>query len=146
MPVFVSSERLIDIDAELTSQNFDVREHFFSAVPLVLYIKWAFAESCWNAPEANACLMIDDPLLKATHGFVDFQELLSLMKRHKFSYQHRLHPMELAEKRSRNCSVIQRKRRDVTHFQFTDAIIPGQSSVARASNAFIGRPSKRSSV
>jgi hypothetical protein len=29
--------------------------------------------------------VIDDPLLKATHGFVDFQELLSLMKRHKFS-------------------------------------------------------------
>jgi hypothetical protein len=85
VPVFVSSERLIDIDAELTSQNFDVREHFLSAVPLVLYIKWAFAETCWNAPEANACLVIDDPVLKATHGFVDFRELLSLMKRHNFS-------------------------------------------------------------
>ena len=29
--------------------------------------------------------MIDDPLLKPRHGFVDFQELLSLMKRHNFS-------------------------------------------------------------
>ncbi len=85
VPVFISSEQLIDIDGELTSQNFDVREHFLSAVPLVLYIKWAFAETCWNAPEANACLVIDDPVLKATHGFVDFRELLSLMKRHKFS-------------------------------------------------------------
>jgi hypothetical protein len=85
VPVFISSERLIDIDAELTSQNFDVREHFFSAVPLVLYIKWAFAKTCWHAPEASTCLMIDDPLLKARHGFVDFRELLSLMKRHKFS-------------------------------------------------------------
>jgi hypothetical protein len=85
VPVFVSSERLIDIDAELTSQNFDVREHFLSAVPLVLYIKWAFAETCWDAPEANACLVIDDPVLKTTHGFVDFRELLSLMKRHNFS-------------------------------------------------------------
>src|SRR5207248_795176 len=26
-----------------------------------------------------------DPVLKSTHGFVDFQELLSLMKRHEFS-------------------------------------------------------------
>jgi hypothetical protein len=86
VPVFLSTSReIIDIEAELASQNFDVREHFLSAVPLVLYIKWAFAETCWSAPEANACLMIDDPLLKATHGFVDFQELLSLMKRHKFS-------------------------------------------------------------
>jgi hypothetical protein len=51
----------------------------------VLYIKWAFEDSCWSAPETNACLVIDDPVLKSTHGFVNFQQLLSLMKRHKFS-------------------------------------------------------------
>src|SRR5438132_3320502 len=86
VPVFLSTSReIIDLDAELKSQNFDVRDHFLSAVPLVLYIKWAFAETCWNAPETNACLMIDDPVLKPRHGFVNFQELLSLMKRHKFA-------------------------------------------------------------
>jgi hypothetical protein len=86
VPIFLSSSsEIIDIDAELKSQNFDVREYFLSAVPLVLYVKWAFAETCWNAPESNACLVIDDPILKPTHGFVDFAELLSLMKRHKFS-------------------------------------------------------------
>jgi hypothetical protein len=86
VPVFLSAcKKIIGIDAELTTQNFDVREHFLSAVPVVLYIKWAFAETCWNAPETNACLIIDDPVLKATHGFVNFQELLSLMKRHRFS-------------------------------------------------------------
>jgi hypothetical protein len=84
--VFLSTAKeIIDIDAELTSQNFDVREHFLRAVPLVLYIKWAFAETCWTAPETNACLVIDDPVLKSTHGFVDFEELLCLMKRHNFS-------------------------------------------------------------
>jgi len=85
LPVFVSSERLIDIEAELTTFNFDIRDHFFSAVPLVSYIRWAFPQSSWHAPEISACLVIDDPLLKPTHGFVDFQELLSLMKRHNFS-------------------------------------------------------------
>jgi len=85
LPVFVSSERLIDIDAELTTFNFDIRDHFFSAVPFVSYIRWAFPQSSWHAPEASACLVIDDPLLKPTHGFVDFQEFLSLMKRHNFS-------------------------------------------------------------
>jgi hypothetical protein len=85
-PVFFSASReIIDVDAELKSQNFDVRDHFLSTVPLVLYIKWAFAETCWNAPEMNACLVIDDPVLKRRHGFVNFQELLSLMKQHKFS-------------------------------------------------------------
>jgi hypothetical protein len=86
VPVFVStSAEIIDIDADLTTQNFDVREHFLPAVPVVLYIKWAFAETCWGVSETNACLVIDDPLLKSTHGFVNFQELLSLMKRHNFS-------------------------------------------------------------
>jgi hypothetical protein len=86
VPVFLSTSReIVDIDAELKSQNFDVRDHFLSAVPLVLYIKWAFAETCWSAAEINACLIIDDPVLKRTHGFVNFQELLSLMKRHNFS-------------------------------------------------------------
>lgn len=85
-PVFFSASReIIDIDAELKSQNFDVREHFLSTVPIVLYIKWAFAETCWNAPEMNACLVIDDPLLKRRHGFVNFKKLLSLMKQHNFS-------------------------------------------------------------
>src|SRR5439155_24755224 len=85
LPVFISSERLIDIDAELTTFNFDIRQHFFSAVPLVSYISWAFPCSSWHASEASASLIIDDPPLKPTHGFVDFQELLSLMKRHNFS-------------------------------------------------------------
>lgn len=85
LSVFVSSERLIDIYAELTTFNFDIRDHFFSAVPFVSYIRWAFPLSSWHAPETSACLVIDDPLLKPTHGFVDFRELLSLMKRYKFS-------------------------------------------------------------
>jgi hypothetical protein len=86
VPVFLSTSRsIIDIGSELTTQNFDVREHFLSTVPVVLYIKWAFAGACWSAPETNACLVIDDPVLKSTHGFVNFHELLSLMKRHNFS-------------------------------------------------------------
>jgi hypothetical protein len=80
-----TSKDIIDIDAELASRNFDVRNHFLSAVPIVLYIKWAFAETCWKAPEANACLVIDDPLLKPSYGCVNFDELLALMEHHDFS-------------------------------------------------------------
>jgi len=85
VPVSVSSARLIDIDAGLATPNFDVRDHLFSAVPAVSYIRWAFVHSAWGAPEANACLVIDDPLLKARYGFVRFRELLALMKQHRFS-------------------------------------------------------------
>jgi hypothetical protein len=85
VPLFVSSERLIDIEAGLTTPNFDIRDHFFSAVPAVSYVKWACPRSSWRAPEASACLVIDDPLLKARYGFVRFRELLALMKQHRFS-------------------------------------------------------------
>jgi hypothetical protein len=86
VPVFVStSTEIIDIDAELATQNFDVREHFSSAVPVVLYIKWALAEFAWHAPETGACLIIDDPVLKPVYGFVNFRDLLLEMKRHNFS-------------------------------------------------------------
>ena len=85
VPVFVSSERLIDVDADLATPNFDVRDHLFSAVPIVSYIRWAFAHSAWRAPETSACLVIDDPLLKARYGFVRYRELLALMKQHRFS-------------------------------------------------------------
>jgi hypothetical protein len=85
VPMFVSSERLIDIDVELATPNFDLRDHLFFALPLVSYIRWAFARSSWNTPEANACLIIDDPLLRARYGFVRFRELLALMKQFRFS-------------------------------------------------------------
>ncbi len=86
VPVFLcSSQSIIDIESDLPDGIFDVRQHVLQAVPPVLYIKWAFAETCWTAPEKSACLIIDDPLLKPRYGFVDYRELLSLMQRYKFS-------------------------------------------------------------
>lgn len=76
--------KIIDIEAALTTGFFNIRDHVLAALPIVLYIKWAFPETCWKAAETNACLIIDDPVLKPTHGFVDFRELLSLMKRRRF--------------------------------------------------------------
>jgi len=84
--VFLStSKEIVDLDAEPVGGIFDVRDCVLSALPVVLYAKWAFAGTCWSAPETNACLVIDDPLLKPTYGFVDFHHLLTLMKRHRFS-------------------------------------------------------------
>src|SRR5262245_56704252 len=85
VPVFITSARVIDIDATLTTPNFDIRDHLLSAVPVVSYLRWAFPTTSWNPPEANACLVIDDPLLKSRYGFVHFGDLLTLMKELRFS-------------------------------------------------------------
>jgi hypothetical protein len=86
VPVFLSTHsQVVDLEAELPTGIFDIRDHILSAAPIVLYAKWAFGKACWNGAEANACLIIDDPLLKPAYGFVNFQELLSLMGHHGFS-------------------------------------------------------------
>jgi hypothetical protein len=86
VPIFVSTAAtLVDVHDRLAGPDFDIRQCFLSATPLVLYIRWAFANSCWQPPETPACLVIDDPLLKPRYGFLKFQQLLDLMRRHNFS-------------------------------------------------------------
>ena len=86
VPVFLSTAAsIIDIQAGLAGRDFDIRQNFFTATPLVMYVKWAFARTVWQPSETGACLVIDDPLLKPRYGFLNFQHLLDLMRRHNFS-------------------------------------------------------------
>lgn len=77
--VFVSTGGVIDTDAPLASQRFDVRTCFFDAAPIVLYVQWAFGARCWHPQVRGACLVIDDPPLWPRFGYVEFRSVLSLM-------------------------------------------------------------------
>jgi hypothetical protein len=79
-----ASQTIIDIH-QCSKECFDVRRSFVGAVPLVMYLKWAFRDICWTTQETNACLIIDDPPLKPRYGFLDFRELLQLMDTCKFT-------------------------------------------------------------
>ncbi len=85
VPLFLSTSEVIDLDAPLSARSFDVRPHFLSAVPVVCYIKSAFAETCWQHPEPGACVVLDDPLLRPRYGFLDYERMLGLMERLDFS-------------------------------------------------------------
>ena len=85
IPVFLSTAEVIDVTAPLAARDFDIRVHLLSALPVVLFVKWAFAEICWQPAETCACLIIDDPLLTPRYGFLDFEKLLGLMERLDFS-------------------------------------------------------------
>lgn len=76
---------IVDVDAGLAGRNFDVRDHLLAAVPLVLYVKWAFATAGWTQADTGACVVIDDPLLQRRYGFLDFSALGTLTERHGFS-------------------------------------------------------------
>ena len=74
----------IDINAP-AKRYFDVKEHFSSAVPVVMYLRWAFAGICWTGPGTRGCLIVDDPLLKPRYGFLHYSEALELMDANNFA-------------------------------------------------------------
>jgi len=84
--LFVScSSETPDLKEPLKGPWYDVKNHFLSAVPLLMYLKWAFRGVCWEANETGACLIIDDPILRPQYGFCNFSELEAQMREHKFS-------------------------------------------------------------
>ncbi|HMS82083.1 MAG TPA: hypothetical protein PKD12_00350 [Nitrospira sp.] len=86
VPIFLlASTTVVDIDAPLNERNFDIREHLLSAAPIVMFVKWAFGRMAWHTEDTNACLVIDDPLLRPTYGFVNYRSLLALMERYNFT-------------------------------------------------------------
>jgi hypothetical protein len=82
---FCATSRVVDIDSPVSRGFYDVKEHFCSAVSLVMFIKFVFRDVAWRPQELSACLIIDDPLLKLNYGFCDFSKLRDLMKQNQFT-------------------------------------------------------------
>lgn len=99
----------IDITAR-ASGYFDVRRHFASAVPIVLYLRWALDQAKPHS-ETPACLIVDDPLLKPRYGFLQFGKALELMDRHNFTMTIAFIPWNW-KRTSRRTVEMFKKRRD----------------------------------
>jgi hypothetical protein len=82
---FCTSSQIVDIEEPVGHGFYDVKSHFCSAVPLVMFIKFIFPEVAWRPQELGACLIIDDPLLKSQYGFCNFAKLHDLMQEHGFT-------------------------------------------------------------
>ncbi len=82
---FCASSEIVDIERTIDEGVYDVKRHFCSAVPLVIFIRATFRGAAWAPQELGACLIIDDPLLKPVYGFCDFLRLRELMQEHKFT-------------------------------------------------------------
>ena len=80
-----TSSQIVDIDQPAPRGFYDVKEHFCSVVPLVMFVRLMFRDIMWRSQEHGACLIIDDPLLKPRYGFCDFTKLRDVMQRHRFT-------------------------------------------------------------
>ncbi len=75
----------LDIDGPVEGTYFDVRPFFSSIVPLVIFLKGAFAGAVGSGRVTSASLIVDDPILKRRYGFLRFGEVLAAMAKHDFS-------------------------------------------------------------
>ncbi len=82
---FCTSSGMVDLDETIEKGFYDVKQHFCSAVSLVIFIKATFPDVAWRPQELGACLIIDDPLLKSAYGFCDFLRLRDLMRKYGFT-------------------------------------------------------------
>lgn len=78
----LGSEEVVDLDSA-TDEGWLSRS-FSRFVPQAMALRHMFGENCWRPAQSHACLVIDDPLLRATYGFLTFEKLLQLMEQHNF--------------------------------------------------------------
>ena len=89
-PVFLRTQRgacevlllavaeLPDIGEPLSEES-GVEQRFDRLIPLLIFLRHAFGEACWHGAQSTSRLIIDDPLLNATYGFLDYDALVSSM-------------------------------------------------------------------
>ena len=80
--LFIASEDIADLNAEVGDTPLTV--YFSRLVPHTMALRYVFGEESWRPSAQHAALIIDDPLLRDSYGFLDFESLLHLMTRHKF--------------------------------------------------------------
>src|SRR6185369_5374765 len=76
---------VLDIDERTGTLGPDVTQCFSRLIPFAMFLKWRFGTQCWHNPNRCAAFIIDDPLLKESHGFLNYNDLLALMDANNFS-------------------------------------------------------------
>jgi hypothetical protein len=74
---------LPDLDEPL-SRDHELQEHYDRLIPVLIFLRHCFRESCWHGPEPTARLIIDDPLLTERYGCLDYGVLLKSMQRSNY--------------------------------------------------------------
>ena len=106
-PVFVcASSHMVDLDQAVGAGFYDVKDHFCSAVPLVMFVRRMFPEVSWRPQELGACLIIDDPLLRPRYGSCNFNVLRNAMRRYGFTTNIAFIPWNWRRTSRRDCEFF----------------------------------------
>jgi len=80
--LFVASEDVADLNAEVGDTP--LSEYFSRLLPHAMALRYAAGYECWRPCKAHASIIIDDPLLRKSYGFLNFESLLRLAQQHNF--------------------------------------------------------------
>jgi hypothetical protein len=81
--LLIGSEDVIDLDAEIGDAW--LAENFMGFIPYAMALRYIFGDRSWHPAQNQASLIIDDPLLRPNYGFLNFLQLLRLMREHNFA-------------------------------------------------------------
>ena len=80
--LFVAGEEVADLNAEVGGAP--LAEYFSRLVPHAMALRYVAGDECWRHGKAQASIIIDDPLLRKSYGFLNFDSLLHLAEQHNF--------------------------------------------------------------
>ena len=74
----LACREIVDLDAQ-TDGSWLTHVYFSRIVPVMMFLRHVFRDYLWHNPRRYANLMIDDPLLQETYGFLNYKQLLQEM-------------------------------------------------------------------
>ena len=81
--LFLASADTLDVNSATAEKPLSA--YFSRFLPHAMALRYVFGEECWHPNGHCASFTIDDPLLRAKYGYLDFETLLNLMKYNNFS-------------------------------------------------------------
>jgi hypothetical protein len=80
--VLVAGQEIADLDTAVG--DLPLGEYFSRFVPYAMALRCLAGDKCWRPLQAHAAVIIDDPLLRTTYGFLNFKSLCRTAERHNF--------------------------------------------------------------
>jgi len=81
--IFLLPLEIIDIKRKI-SGKLSKDDRFIKICPIAMFLRYISPECFTDSVDRYACLIIDDPLLKETYGFINYYKLLELMDTYNF--------------------------------------------------------------
>lgn len=79
--LFLGGAGIADLNEDAGERPTD---NFSRLLPYAMSLRYIFGGQSWRPGPSHACVTVDDPLLRATYGFLNFKSLLGMMKESNF--------------------------------------------------------------